>query len=514
MKTLAYLDCVTGIAGDMCLGALVHAGVPLDFLKEQLDKLEISHEFSLRAEIVRRNGQAATRVFVDLADHHTNDRVQELNHKHDHSHRHSHDHPHSHSHDHLHSHSHSHLHSSDRPGESPHRQDGHSDSPHVGQPVGQHAGRRLPEIEALIEGADLPPQASRWSLAVFRRLAQAEAAVHGIPPEQVHFHEVGATDALVDIVGTCLGLDWLGIDALVCSALPTGGGTVRCEHGLLPVPAPAVLRLMASAQIPVYSNGIERELVTPTGCAIAATLASSFGPPPQFVLKNIGLGAGGRELALPNILRLWIGTVDELPAAVGAANLEAIGLKRTELKETGLKETGRKDASSDAALKRLESGVQPNVETIAKTPEKVVVLQTQIDDLSPQVVGYVFDLLFEAGAVDVFAQSVLMKKNRPGTMLTVICPEAVASECERLLFIETTTLGIRRTEQRRSVLDRELLSVETDYGPVAVKVGRLAGVVANVQPEFEDCAEQARSHCVSLQQVQRAAIAAAEYLWH
>lgn len=431
MKTLAYLDCVTGIAGDMCLGALVHVGVPLDYLTTQLNKLGIGAEFALRAERVQRSGQAATKVFVDLVSHHPHNSAHEHSNQDDHSHQINHSH---------------------------------------------QGGRRLPEIEALIEQADLPVRVTAWSLAVFRRLAEAEAAVHGIPPEQVHFHEVGATDAIVDIVGTCLGLDWLGVDGVVCSALPTGGGTVRCEHGLLPVPAPAVLSMMAAAQIPVYGNGIDLELVTPTGCAIAATLAGSFGPPPQFTLKKIGLGAGGRDLKLPNILRLWIGTVDELP---------------------------------ESARMKIEAGAGAEV----KTATEIATLQTQLDDLSPQVIGYVFDLLFAAGAVDVFTQSVLMKKNRPGTLLTVLCPEERVAACERVLFRETTTLGIRRTEQRRSVLSRELLTVETAYGAVGVKVGRWLGEVVNVQPEFEDCAEVARSHQVPLHQVQRAAMIAAEGLW-
>ena len=429
MKTLAYLDCVTGIAGDMCLGALVHAGVPLDYLTAQLSQLGLTDEFGLRAEKVQRNGQSATKVFVDL--------------KHSHSQTDSHDQDHHHS---------------------------HVETTHAHH----HGGRRLPEIEAMIEGTDLPERAVAWSLAVFRLLAKAEAVVHGIPPEQVHFHEVGAIDAIVDIVGTCLGLDWLGVEALICSPLPTGSGTVRCEHGLLPVPAPAVLSMMADAQMPVYSNGIERELVTPTGCAIAATLSSSFGPPPKFTLQKIGLGAGGRDLKLPNILRLWIGTVDELPKSAPIVDVR---------------------------------GASPETETI-------VTLQTQLDDLSPQVIGYVFDLLFSAGAVDVFTQSVLMKKNRPGTLLTVLCHAANVAACESVLFRETTTLGIRRTEQMRSVLEREMVRVETRYGAIAVKVARSQGKVVNVQPEFEDCAEGARSHDVPLQQVQREAIAAAEPFWH
>ncbi len=282
MKTLAYLDCPTGIAGDMCLGALVHAGVPIDYLEEQLAKLGLEGEFQLRSDLVLRQQQSATKVYVDMltanlpaAQAAPVAATSESHHHHTDQSAHHHIHPLSH----------------------------------------HHNGRKLPEIEALIRQADLPKRVTRWSLAVFRKLAAAEASVHGIAPEQVHFHEVGATDAIVDIVGTCLGLDWLGVDRLICSALPTGGGTVRCEHGLLPVPAPAVLAMMVGANVSVYSNGIEKELVTPTGCAIAITLSESFGPPPRFTLQKLGLGAGGRDLPIPNILRLWIGSIpdDTLP---------------------------------------------------------------------------------------------------------------------------------------------------------------------------------------------------------
>ena len=463
MKTLAYLDCPTGIAGDMCLGALVDAGVPLNYLQDSLARLGISNEFSLRAESVLRNQQAATQVHVSLIGHarleprpngqavrehrhdvHSDDGHEHLEHKHDAS-------PHSHAHD------------ATQLDPSSHR----------------HGGRRLLEIESLIQQADLPERVTTWSLAVFRRLAEAEAAVHGIAPQEVHFHEVGATDAIVDIVGTCLGLDWLRVDGLVCSPLPTGSGTVRCEHGLLPVPVPAVLNMMASARIPVYSNGIERELVTPTGCAIAATLAQSFGPPPSFQLRKVGLGAGGRQLALPNILRLWIGTVEALPTEV---------------------------AQTAAVLATAPIGeiAEPSTETIVE-------LQTQLDDSSPQAIGYVFDRLFAVGAVDVFTQAVAMKKNRLGTLLTVLAhPEAVAA-CEAVLFKETTTLGIRRSQQQRSVLSREMVMVTTVYGEVAAKVARAraGGKVLNIHPEYEDCARLARSQSVPWQQVHQAAMAAA-----
>lgn len=428
MNKLAYLECTTGIAGDMCLGALVDAGVPLDYLTEQLYRLGISEEYQLRAESVRRNGQQATKVHVDILTKQgiSDDAYAEQNGKHHHHHTHD--------------------------GENHH---------HTHGPT-----RHLPEIEHMIAGSGLPSRVAAASLAVFRRLAEAEGAVHGIAPTEVHFHEVGATDAIVDIVGTCLGLDWLGIGELYCSALPTGGGTVRAAHGRLPVPVPAVLKLWESRQVPVYSNGIERELVTPTGAAIAVTLATDFGPPPPMNLHRIALGAGSQQLPLPNILRLWIGEKSPEPAL---------------------------DLPTES----------PYLETIS-------VLETQIDDLSPQAIGYVFEALFEAGAVDVFTQPIGMKKSRPGILLTVICSPQYLQECETVLFRETTTLGVRRFTQQRAILQRSIQEVQTDYGPVRVKVagkgltGKLT--VTNVQPEYEDCAALARRHNLSWREIHRLAL--------
>lgn len=420
MNKIAYLQCPTGISGDMCLGALVSLGVPVEYLIEKLNGLGIEQEYQLRAELVQRNGQQATKVHVDLV--------------HDHHHRHHHDGEHSH-----------------------------------------HHTRHLPEIEQMILKAGLPSRAEAWSLAVFRQLAVAEGAVHGISPEKVHFHEVGAIDAIVDIVGTCLGLDWLGIESnqeglplLYCSAFPTGGGTVRAAHGQMAVPVPAVLKLWEMRGCPVYSNGIDRELVTPTGAAIATTLARDFGSPPAIAIKQIGLGAGTINLPIPNILRLWLGESTSLRSNF------------SDYEETS-----------------------SNLETIS-------VLETQIDDLSPQAIGYAFEALFAAGALDVFTQAIGMKKSRPGILLTVIChPENLLS-CEAVIFRETTTLGIRRTTQQRAILQREIQQVETEYGKVRVKVAWKGQspekVIANVQPEYEDCADLARKHNIPWREIQRLAL--------
>ncbi|WP_107806044.1 nickel pincer cofactor biosynthesis protein LarC [Nodularia spumigena] len=403
MIKVAYLQCPTGISGDMCLGALVSLGVPVEYLSETLNKLGIAQDYKLRVELVQRNGQQATKVHVDLLHHH------------------------------------------------------------------HHHGRHLPEIEKMILKAELPTRAEAWSLAVFRQLAVAEGAVHGIAPEKVHFHEVGAVDAIVDIVGTCLGLDWLGIASndqglplLYCSALPTGGGTVRAAHGEMAVPVPAVLKLWEMRGCPVFSNGIERELVTPTGAAIATTLATEFGSPPPMSIKQVGLGAGTINLPISNILRLWLGD--------------------------------RPHNSEDP---------HSNLETI-------IVLETQIDDLNPQAIGYVFEALFAVGAVDVFTQPIGMKKSRPGILLTVICHQENLPACEAVLFRETTTLGIRRSTQQRAILQREIQSVEIEYGQVRVKIAwkgqKKDKSIINIQPEYEDCADLARKHNIPWREVQRLAL--------
>ncbi len=492
MTKLAYLDCHTGIAGDMCLGALVAAGVPLEYLREKLKGLGIDQEYQLRIESVHRNGQLATKVHVDLlklAQHHHNS---------------------AHDHEHEHAHNHSEAIATD----TQHQKSHHHASVHA-------PTRHLPEIERLIIAAGLPPRVLEWSLAVFRKLAEAEGAVHGIAPEKVHFHEVGATDAIVDIVGSCLGLDWLGIDHLYCSALPTGGGTVRAAHGRLPVPVPAVLKLWESRQVPIYSNGIDRELVTPTGAALVVTLATHFGPPPAMILQRVGNGAGSLQLAIPNILRLWIGEQE------AGKSSEFVPPKSESTSLTVLSsELGKETQNSNLKIQN-SSSQSTELETIS-------VLETQIDDLNPQAIGYVFERLFDVGAVDVFTQAIGMKKSRPGILLTVIClPEKIPA-CEAVLFRETTTLGIRRLTQQRAILQREIQQVQTKYGEIRVKLAWSEGTssllgdsamhleqpnaqqdsaegsthktIINVQPEYEDCAKLAKANNLSWREVHQLAL--------
>jgi pyridinium-3,5-bisthiocarboxylic acid mononucleotide nickel chelatase len=475
MIKIAYLECQTGIAGDMCLGALVDAGVPIEYLTTQLARLGIAAEYHLWANKVHHNGQIATKVHVDLTAIASSTPLGHPEHTHDRSHVHEHSTHSQHSH-HSHSHSHSSSVSSQPNLEPQHRTHfvsasataHHSEQHHHHYDTPQ---RNLPQIEKLIEAANLPARATRWSLDIFRQLAIAEGAVHGIDPSEVHFHEVGAVDAIVDIVGTCLGLDYLDVAKIYCSPLPTGGGTVRAAHGILPVPVPAVLKLFASHQVPVYNNQIDRELVTPTGAAIAVTLTTKFGAPPAMQLQQIGLGAGTIELPIPNILRLWLGTESAAAVATTAA-------------------------------------VRPEY------LEQIEVLTTQIDDLNPQAIGYIFDRLFAAGAVDVFTQPIGMKKSRSGILLTVICPVAEAHECEQIIFTETSTLGIRRDRQMRSILPREIQSVVTKYGTVRVKVARNNLVddnsIVNIHPEYEDCAAIAQAHQLPWREIHQLALIA----WH
>ena len=446
---VAYFDCPTGVSGDMCLGALLDAGVPLDYLTQHLDRLGIAQEYSLTEAWVNHNGQQAKKAIVTLKP------TQEA-HDHTHDHTHTYDHSYTHTHDHT-------------------------------------QTRTLPTIEAMIESANLPKRSRDWSLAVFRRLAIAEGAVHGISPEQVHFHEVGAVDAIVDIVGTCLGLDWLKIDKFYCSALPTGGGTVWAAHGRLPVPVPAVLKLLEQAQVPVFYNRIDKELVTPTGAAIVTTLVHHFGHPPKMTLHKVALGAGTIQLPIPNILRLWIGESGDSAHS------------HSETHSHSHSETHSHSHSETHSHSHSEPHRHPNPAAPAMH-QTVIHLETQLDDLSPQTIAYTTQKLLDSGALDVFTTAIGMKKSRLGVLLGVICDADRAELCEQILFEETTTLGIRRTVQQRKALARSFETVQVMGQSVKLKIGRDGDRILNVQPEYEDCAEVARLVGRSLQEVQRQAV--------
>jgi uncharacterized protein (TIGR00299 family) protein len=314
----------------------------------------------------------------------------------------------------------------------------------------QQKHRSLTDILDILQKSQLAPQVRQRSAAIFQKLGEAEAHVHDVPLDQIHFHEVGAVDAIVDIVGACIGFDALGIDKFACSPLNVGGGTAKMAHGVLPVPAPATATLLTGK--PTYSNGVQRELVTPTGAAIVATLCDSFGPQPPMTVSAIGYGAGTADLeGQPNVLRIMVG----------------------------------------------ESAVK----AVPGYDEEISVIEANLDDMNPQIYGYFLERALAAGALDVYTTPVQMKKNRPGTLLTVLCKPQDANALTSLIFAETTTLGVRTTTARRRILPREHVSVSTTYGDVRIKLSRVNGRILHVSPEFDDCRKLAVEKNVPLQQV-------------
>jgi uncharacterized protein (TIGR00299 family) protein len=318
-----------------------------------------------------------------------------------------------------------------------------------------HPHRGLRDILALIQSSELSQRVKEVACAIFTRLGEAEAAVHGTTPDEVHFQEVGAVDALVDIVGAAIGLEALGIEQVIASPLPLGHGWVTCAHGEFPVPAPATARLVAG--IPIAETSIEAELVTPTGAAIISTLAAQFGPLPAMTVRTVGYGAGSHDLPRPNVLRLFLGEATPSSASV---------------------------------------------------PEHIIGLETNLDDVPGEVLGYLMDRLFAAGALDVFYSPIQMKKNRPGVLVRVLCAPGDEVICTDLLVRETTTLGVRRLPYERMVLPREVRRVETPYGAVRVKVSRW-GEVERAEPEYEDCRLLAGQQGVPLREIYRLARQAA-----
>ncbi|MEJ7577632.1 MAG: nickel pincer cofactor biosynthesis protein LarC [Pyrinomonadaceae bacterium] len=321
----------------------------------------------------------------------------------------------------------------------------------------QHAHRHLKDVHQIIHSSRLSDNVKERASRIFTRLAEAEARVHNVPVERVHFHEVGALDAIVDVVGACIGFEMLGVERFACSPLHLGSGMVEMAHGRFPVPPPAVIELLRDK--PVYATDIKGELVTPTGAAIISTVCDSFGSMPAMRVERTGYGAGAREYErFPNVLRVILGETEA-------------------------------DGSS--------------VNT-----EKLILLETNIDDLSPQILGHMMEQAFAQGALDCFFISAQMKKNRPGVLLSILCAPADRQKMEELLFAETTTLGVRATEVERRALQREIVPVETEYGRIDVKVRRIGEVAQDGTPEYEQCRAAAQQANVPLRVVEAAARAA------
>jgi pyridinium-3,5-bisthiocarboxylic acid mononucleotide nickel chelatase len=354
---------------------------------------------------------------------------------------------HGHPHDHHHKHDHQHA------GDDQHAERGatweKALAPH------SHSHRGLSEIRKIISASSISDSAKKTAISIFENLGTAEAKIHHVPVEEIHFHEVGAVDAIVDIVCAAVGTEALGVNEIVCSPLNVGGGSVQCAHGTFPVPAPATLELLKEA--PVYSSGVQAELVTPTGAAIVKKIAHRFGAFPEMKVEKSAYGAGSRDFPEhPNVARLVIG--------------ETIAAKTSS--------------------------------------ETITVLEANLDDLNPQVFGYVMDRLLEEGALDVFAVPVQMKKNRPGMLLTVLCRAEKAGALTGLLFSETTTPGVRQREEARQTLARRWENVRTPWGEVRIKIASMNGTVTNYAPEYEDCRRIASDHHVPLKSVMQEAVRA------
>ena len=395
---MLYLDCFSGASGDMILGALIDLGLPVDALNGALGSLAIEYG-DITAERVSRAGVSATKFHVHGRDAAVSD--------------------------------------------------------------GAHKHHHLKHIVAAIRRSALKPESQEKAVALFERLAGAEAAIHNTPIEKVHLHEVGALDSIIDIVGAVYGFDWFGIDDVASSPLNVGGGMVRCAHGDFPVPAPATARLLKD--VPIYGRGTS-ELVTPTGALLVTGYARSFGPLPAMRLEKIGYGAGDRDPKdTPNVLRILKG-------------------ERAAHDET-------RDASPDV-----------------RGAERIVKIESEIDDMSPQFFGPLMDSLLAAGALDVFYTPVQMKKGRPGTLVTILAPPARRQALTDVLFRDSTTIGVRYVEMSRTCLDRAVETVETPYGPVRFKIASRDGEELNAAPEFDDCARIAAERGLSIKEVQTAAI--------
>lgn len=453
---IAYLECFSGISGDMFLGALLDAGVPSRLLEETVAALGVG----ARLEISRvvRSGISATKVdvWVDVEKDLPREEYwarQDAAQQHEHHHEHDEGHGHENSHDQRDLHEHFHLHEHGQSSGSEASRAGVRPDPaeRTAAPHSHQHVRGLTEIREIIGKAEISETAKRNAIAIFEAMGAAEAKIHATSIEKVHFHEVGAVDAIVDIVCAAVGAEALGVDEIVCSPLNVGGGTVKCAHGIFPVPAPATVELLRG--IPAYSSEVQVELVTPTGAAIVKTLARRFAAFPAMKIEKSGYGAGSREFAgRPNVTRLTVGEMASTLAGKTAA-------------------------------------------------ETLTVLEANLDDLNPQVFGYVLDRLLEEGALDVFGGAVQMKKNRPGTLLTVLCRPEDADKLTQLIFTETTTLGVRRREEVRQTLARRWERVSTPWGEVRIKIASMNGTVTNYAPEYEDCRRIAAEQHVPLKTV-------------
>ena len=445
MKTL-YLDIFSGISGDMFIGALIDLGADARKLEHELQKLKLDG-YHLHVTRKQKSGIEGVKFDVHLAD------ACEHHHEHDSHH---------------------------APAAPKLPSEGWSRIPH--QEHHHDANRKFAEIKKLIVKSKLSAWVKKKSVAVFQRIAEAEGKIHGLPPVKVHFHEVGAVDSIVDIVGACLALELLGKPRVLAAPVIEGTGWVDCAHGRFPVPAPATLAILGARGIGVTQCEEPHELVTPTGAALLAEFVENFGPMQSLVAEKIGFGLGTRDnQTRPNVLRAVLGKSDQRQAA-------------GDLKE------------GSAAVSRHPSPVTRH--PLDWETDRVTVLETNLDDINPEILGYFIETALTAGALDVFYTPVQMKKNRPGVLLTVLCAETDADKFSEMILRETSAFGIRRTVAERRKLRREFTKIKTPFGEVTVKIGRLDGKLVQAAPEFESCKKLAVRAKVPLKRIYEAALKA------
>lgn len=450
MKIL-YYDCFCGISGDMNLAALLDLGVPKEYLLKEISKLNLDSEYEIKVESAAKLGITGTRVDVILKNKLHNNEDGEHNHSHNHDHFHGHDekeHNHNHSHVHdekVHGHDHSHTHDgSDHNHENSHLHNHVYNHNHVVEH--EHHHRNLKDIENIINYSDLNNKVKKLSLDMFMRVAEAEAKVHGKSLYEVHFHEVGAIDSIVDMVGAAICLDYLKIDKIIASPVQVGGGFVKCAHGLMPVPAPATVEILKN--IPINTGIVEFETTTPTGAAILAANVQEFTARIDFSIIKIAYGIGHRDLEIPNVLRVYL---------------------------------GEKESSEKI--------------------EEQYILETNIDDMNPEFYSYVEEKLFDVGALDVFKTPIFMKKGRPGIKLSLLISEEIEKEVLDIIFEETTSIGVRKYKVEKIMLDREFSKVQTQYGEVTIKKSFYKGNLVKYKPEYEDCKKIAKEKNVTMEKL-------------
>lgn len=462
MKTL-YLDIFSGISGDMFLGAMLDLGVDLHQLEDELEKLGVP-DYHLHATRKAKANIQGVKFDVHLGHHHGHGEEEESHHHH-----HEHEPDHSHHHHHHHHHDH-HEEDEDHPGHGHGDHHGHS---HGGEQDHHHSdedhthSRDFCQIKTLIQRSALSDWVKEKSLAIFHRVAVAEGKIHGQPPEKVHFHEVGAIDSIVDIVGACVALEMLGKPRVLAGPAVEGTGWVECAHGRFPVPTMATLEILGARGIAVSQCDEPHELITPTGAALLAELAESFGPMRGLVAGKVGYGLGTRDnKTRPNVLR----------AILGEAS-------RAGLSQSSRSATREHDWETDT----------------------ISVLETNLDDCHPEILGHFVEQALAAGALDVFHTPVQMKKNRPGVLLTVLCSSEGADLFTEMLLRETSAFGVRRSTAERRKLRRETTQVKTPYGDVTVKLGKLNDQILHATPEFESCKKLAKEAKIPLKQIYEAA---------